>query len=171
MLAQRHPCKHNCGGKRELHNEQVMDCRACGGLIVKPPRRSARVAARQGDAVEDLEPDNEPDDVDMQMDQCPTDEFQPQGRRLTEGRGFKKEKLEEDSSESYYSGGESSAAESSVAESSEEEEDSQEEGGEVEAGEGEESEEEEGEQDGGEGTEVEEGEDEEEEDDEDDDEE
>jgi len=176
MLARRHPCKHNCGRKRELHNEQVMDCRACGGLIVKPPRRSARFAARQGDAVEDPEPDNEPNDVDRQMDQCPTDEFQPQGRRLTEGRGFMKEKLEEDSSEEDYGDEDSSAAESSEEEEESQEDGGEEEEGEVEEGEGEESGEEEGqeegvEQDGGEGTEVEEGGDEEEEDDENDDEE
>ena len=36
MLARRHPCNHRCGKKRISNNEQVMDCRACGGMIIQP---------------------------------------------------------------------------------------------------------------------------------------
>ena len=35
IVARRHPCSHRCGKKRILSNEVVMDCRACGGTIVR----------------------------------------------------------------------------------------------------------------------------------------
>ena len=40
MLAERHPCSHHCGRQRWLKNEDVMDCRSCGGIIVKAHRQT-----------------------------------------------------------------------------------------------------------------------------------
>lgn len=42
MLIARHVCQH-CGKRRSPANNDVLDCRACGGMIVKPRRRSRRV--------------------------------------------------------------------------------------------------------------------------------
>ncbi|MCJ1456064.1 hypothetical protein MMC28_006421 [Mycoblastus sanguinarius] len=51
MLAREHPCSNRregrkefrnhkfCGRKRLFYNESVMDCRACGGLVIKPSRQ------------------------------------------------------------------------------------------------------------------------------------
>jgi len=35
LVAREHPCHHSCGNKRILSNEEVMDCRACGGMIIQ----------------------------------------------------------------------------------------------------------------------------------------
>lgn len=51
MLQRRHPCvKGQCGRPRlkGLVRNQVLDCRCCGGYIVKPLRRSARLKGRAG---------------------------------------------------------------------------------------------------------------------------
>jgi len=42
MLIERHVCQH-CGKQRSPANNDVWDCRACGGMIVKPLRRSRRI--------------------------------------------------------------------------------------------------------------------------------
>lgn len=74
VLQERHPCGEHCGKKRQsgLYQQEVLDCRCCGGYIVRPAnlfgplfppirrirpvrpppppptRRSARLAAMQG---------------------------------------------------------------------------------------------------------------------------
>lgn len=44
MLAKDHPCHHSCGRKRLLNNSLVVDCRACGGIIIRPTARRTRNA-------------------------------------------------------------------------------------------------------------------------------
>ena len=39
IVARNHPCSHRCGKERILRNEDVMDCRSCGGTIVQAPRQ------------------------------------------------------------------------------------------------------------------------------------
>lgn len=51
LVARKHPCSHFCGRKRILSNEDVMDCRACGGLIVQRqryPLRSRPIRSQRG---------------------------------------------------------------------------------------------------------------------------
>lgn len=44
MLIERHRCSYRCGNQRDAENTQVLDCRACGGVIIKPTRQFASAA-------------------------------------------------------------------------------------------------------------------------------
>ncbi len=58
-LVEHHPCHHRCGEKRVLDNTTVLDCRACGGLIVKPKPSSSEWVPRQPYHLVPMTPNNE----------------------------------------------------------------------------------------------------------------
>ncbi len=49
QLIREHPCHHTCGNQRLKNKSAVMDCRACGGIIIEP---TASTRHRVGEAIQ-----------------------------------------------------------------------------------------------------------------------